>query len=1590
MIRAISGSDSGEVADVVDSHMEAYSTAAIANYDTDLTEQGTASRYYDMTIPSFLAAGHYRIDILQKDGSSTPSETDIHIGHGAFGWDGSDLVPITGDAFARLGAPAGASVSADIATVDTVVDSILVDTAEIGSAGAGLTGIPYNSAWDADIQSECNDALVALGLDHLMSASVAGTDVADDSVIAQLVSASGTADWDDFDNGTDSLQAIRDRGDANWSSSGASLVLQSTTIATLASQTSFTLTAGSSDDDAYNGCLIVITDSSTTTQKAVGVISDYTGSTKTVTLLNDPGVFTMAVGDTVDVIADRALKATVDNRTLDVTATGAAGIDWGNVENASTAVDLSGTDIQLCDTITTYTGNTVQTGDAFARLGAPAGASVSADIATIDSNVDAILVDTAEIGAAGAGLTAVPWNSSWDAEVQSECNDALVALGLDHLVNAAVVGADVTDNSIFAKIVSKSATADWDDFINTTDSLQAIRDKQTDIETDTAEIGAAGAGLTAVPWNSSWDAEVQSEVTDSLVAHNLDHLCLTATAAADMTTEVADDTILARILANGNTSDFVPSTDGLQLIRDKLTDIETDTQAIEVDTQDIQSRLPAALISGRMNSDVTAISGDASAADNLEKEYDGTGFGLLLVRTTIGTLASQTSFTLSAGSVDDDAYNGCEIVIEDASTAAQKAVGVISDYTGSTKTITLLNDPGVFTMAATDIVSVFASKSLKPTVDNNTLDVTSTGAAGIDWGNVENPTTAVDLSGTDIQLCDTITTYTGNTVQTGDAFARLGAPAGASVSADIATVDSNVDAILVDTAEIGAAGAGLTAIPYNSSWDADIQSECNDALVALGLDHLVSASVTGTDITDNSIIAKLVSKEATADWDDYVNTTDSLQAIRDRGDTSWITSTFSITAATIADAVWDEAQADHVAAGSFGLIASEIADILVDTGTTLDGKIDTIDSNVDAILVDTGTTLPATLGTPADTDLATDIANVRGADSDTLKTISDQIDGLDTDALRDTTIATVTSQTVFTITAGSGTNDVYNGCPVVLIDSNGDESLRRITDYVGATKTVTIDSAPDFTIVATDQIKIFRRVETSDTNGEVTVSGYNSSLDFNSTQKASINAEADTALTDYDALVPADLPTNFADLSITATTGRVDVASIEGTDATDQIRDAIVDDSTRFSGASIAAILADTNSLDATKIPDTISLANINAQVDTALTDIGLDHLFSAAIVGADVTNNSFAARITSKSATADYDDFVNTTDSLQAIRDSQADSAPTAEVIADTVWDELQSAHTTSGSFGEIATEIASILADTNELQTDDVPGLIAALNNVSAADVNAQVDTALSDIGLDHLVSASVAGTDITDNSIIAKMVSKETIADWDDFVNTTDSLQALRDNQAPAAPTAAAVADAVWDESTTGHVTPGTFGEQVKTDIDAILVDTSTTLDGKIDTIDSNVDAILVDTGTTLDGKINTLDTNVDSLVTAVITNAAGVDISADVAAVKSDTAATLVDTNELQTDWTNGGRLDLLLDQIVAEVVTAAGEPAQGAPPVSANLMDKVSWLYKMARNKTEQTSSTYSLYDDAGTTVDTKATVSDDGTTFTRGELLTGP
>lgn len=80
---------------------------------------------------------------------------------------------------------------------------------------------------------------------------------------------------------------------------------------------------------------------------------------------------------------------------------------------------------------------------------------------------------------------------------------------------------------------------------------------------------------------------------------------------------------------------------------------------------------------------------------------------------------------------------------------------------------------------------------------------------------------------------------------------------------------------------------------------------------------------------------------------------------------------------------------------------------------------------------------------------------------------------------------------------------------------------------------------------------------------------------------------------------------------------------------------------------------------------------------------------------------------------------------------------------------------------------------------------------------------------------------------------------------------------------------------------------------------------------------------------------------------------------------------------------------------AEVVDALAtdtyaEPGQGAPAATTTLAAKINYLYKAWRNKKTQTATTFSLYNDAESVVDQKATHSDDATTYTSGEIGTGP
>jgi len=420
------------------------------------------------------------------------------------------------------------------------------------------------------VQSECTDALNAYDPPTKTELDTAFTEIKG-------------ATWS---SGTDTLEAIRDRGDAAWTTGAGGSppdLLQSTTIATLASQTSFTLTAGSADDDAYNGAIAIITDSATSTQKAVGAVSDYTGSTKTITLSSDPAIFTMAVGDTIDIVASTGTGATA--------AAIRAEIDSNSTQLAAIVQDTAELQTNQGNWLTATGFSTHSAGDA----------------------ADAVWNE-----AAADHLTGGSFGAEWDA-----AHSYLTTGG---------VADDVHD-------------ADLTNYTTPGSAGQTL----TDIVTDTAEIGSAGAGLTAIPWNSSWDAEVQSECTDALNAYD-------PPTHAEVTTAFTE--------IKGAT--WSSSTDTLEEIRDR---------------------------------------GDAA--------WTGGGSGSdLLQTTTIATLASQTSFTLTAGSSDDDAYNGATVIVTDSATSTQKAVGHVLNYTGSTKTITLASDPGIFTMAAGDTIDIVAGTTV--------------------------------------------------------------------------------------------------------------------------------------------------------------------------------------------------------------------------------------------------------------------------------------------------------------------------------------------------------------------------------------------------------------------------------------------------------------------------------------------------------------------------------------------------------------------------------------------------------------------------------------------------------------------------------------------------------------------------------------------------------------------------------------------------------------------------------------------------------------------------------------------------------------
>lgn len=134
----------------------------------------------------------------------------------------------------------------------------------------------------------------------------------------------------------------------------------------------------------------------------------------------------------------------------------------------------------------------------------------------------------------------------------------------------------------------------------------------------------------------------------------------------DLDSILADTNELQADWANGGRLDTILDARASQVTSD----------AIETDTQDIQSRLPAALVSGKMDSDTIAISGSTLAADKLE----ASALTIVSGAAVAGTL-STTQMTTDLTEATDDHYDGRIIIWT--SGALKDQASDITDYAGS-------------------------------------------------------------------------------------------------------------------------------------------------------------------------------------------------------------------------------------------------------------------------------------------------------------------------------------------------------------------------------------------------------------------------------------------------------------------------------------------------------------------------------------------------------------------------------------------------------------------------------------------------------------------------------------------------------------------------------------------------------------------------------------------------------------------------------------------------------------------------------------------------------------------------------------------
>lgn len=447
-------------------------------------------------------------------------------------------------------------------------------------------------------------------------------------------------------------------------------------------------------------------------------------------------------------------------------------------------------------------------------------------------------------------------------------------------------------------------------------------------------------------------------------------------------------------------------------------------------------------------------------------------------------------------------------------------------------------------------------------------------------------------------------------------------------------------------------------------------------------------------------------------------------------------------------------------------------------------------------------------------------------------------------------------------------------------------------------------------------------------------------------------------------IIGNDVPAILVDTAEigTAGAGLTSLASQTSVNTIDTNLDAVLVDTAEIgtAGAGLSNITINDASVD--KVWDETMAGHITADtsglVMNDLQDGGrLDLILDSRMAEASINTTGGAVDNVTTVATTTTNTDMRGTDGANTT------TPPTAAAIADAVWDEV----ITTGQHNQ-----ANTAGRLQRLASDVVLIDSAVDTTVYGASTTTEFGTDLTQVDdfFNDTVIIFTSGALLGQSRTILNYAQTNGVITLDEPLTSAPLNNVEFSLKATHVHPITQIVNSVLDELLSGHTTAGSLGKAI-TDIEA---DTNELQTDDVPTLISNLDAV-VDT-------------------------------------VKVDTAAILVDTNELQTDLTDGGRLDLILDAVALEATVAALNdistaqvnaevvdvlktdtvtlPAQGAPPVTPTMEQMVSWLYKVLRNRTSQTATTWSLYNDAETVVDSKATVSDDGTTAIKQEIVSGP